>query len=675
MQQQPQKPQLVRKWLPRVSSQAEPCDPIRMPPQDLALMQQLVRLQQENTSLRGYAERVTKELRSARLSQAVTAAAAAVCGNDTARCSAVASDLQQQAEGLPLPPWCLNMQLVSPLLAAYDERILELQEEAKSKEKIIENFSAKVMAVTTENEQLAEELRSKTARLQQLFEAEAGSTAGTGALGSVSAGKPYSSLLQEKNELEELYSLTSEQSEVLLSQNHLLKCHVEQSEAALEEMRTVMAETERRAAAVAAREEKLAKQEDTVAEQALQLREAVERNNELSKRLALAEKDVQRLSAELATALQQQESQLQELQQERAAAAAAAALQQEHEGLKKQVESAARETVAAKEVADYLEQRLATQAHDAEEARKQSESITQQLHAAVVEKERAVASASLLQQHLDQLRGQHETELRLLRAAQGDTLERRALQAEELAERLRQQLEALQKSHGEAIARTELAASTKHHQTLEQHRQQAQAAAESEVARLKEVLTTQGKDAAAKSAALAASKKQLEDSLAAAESARLTLQQQQVLLNQRCEQLQETCNTQQQQIAEVTAKLATAEAEGDAAKRRAERETAEVKRRCDSLTALAEAKAARIQEAADRRQIAAAQRLLEEQQQRERLGKEYEYQKQRLQQQLAKAATANAALRRKINEVLHGLDMALPPVSVLDDEEESDVTP
>ncbi|CDI87228.1 non-muscle myosin II heavy chain, putative [Eimeria praecox] len=677
-------------WQPGVAQRGIPPALIaaRHHPQELAVMQQLVRLQQENASLRGYAERVTKELRSARLSQAVAAASAAAGGDAPVRASALAAELQHQAEALPLPPWCLNMQLVSPLLAAYDERILELQEESKEKEKVIQGFSARVAAVTRENEQLAEELRSKTARLQQIFEAEAG-----GALGGSGGGKTYNSLLQERNELEELYTLTSEQSEVLLSQNHLLKCHVQQSEAALEEMRVVIAETERRAAAVAAKEETLTKQEDTVAKQALQLQEAAEQKSELSKKLSSAEKEVERLSGTLAETVRQQEILQKELQRERTGAEAAAALQKEVDALKQQMEAALKETAAAKEVADYLEQRLSDQAREADEARKQAESTTQQLHAAVVEKERAVASAALLQNHLDQLRGQHEAELQILRTAQGDTLERRAVQAEELAEKLRQQLETLQRAHGEAVvkletaerraaaasadasqARSELASSTKHHRTVQQHQQQAQAAAEAEVARLKESLNAQNKEAASKAAALAASKRQLEDSLAAAETGRLALQQEHALLQQKCDQLQETCSAQQQQLADAAARLATTEAERDAAKRRAERETADAKRRFESLTALAEAKAARIQEAADRRQTAAAQRLMEEQQRQERMRRESEDQRQRLQQQLSKAVAANAALRQKVNELLNGLDKALLPESLIDDEAESEMS-
>ncbi|CDI82243.1 non-muscle myosin II heavy chain, putative [Eimeria acervulina] len=691
MQPQPQQQGVGGDWQPGTTHRAIPHPSIaaRMHPQELALMQQLVRLQQENAALRGYAERVTKELRSARLSQAVAAAAASAGGDAPLRAPALAAELQHQAEALPLPPWCLNMQLVSPLLAAYDERILELQEEAKEKERVIEGFSAKVAGVTRENEQLAEELRSKTARLHQLFEAEAG-----GALGGNGGGKTYNSLLQERNELEELYTLTSEQSEVLLSQNHLLKCHVQQSEAALEDMRVMMAETERRAAAVAAKEEALTKQEDTVAKQALQLQEVEEQKNELSRKLALAEKETERLSVSLADAVKQQEVLQRELHRERTGAETAASLQKELDALKQQTEAAVRETAAAKEVADYLEERLSAQTRETEEARKQAENTTQQLHAAVVEKEKAVASAALLQHHLDQLRGQHEAEIQILRTAQGDTLEKRALQAEEVADKLRLQMEALQRAHGEAMvkletaerraaaasadaeqARNELSSSAKHHRTVQQHQQQAQAAAEAEVARLKESLNAQSKDAASKAAALTASKRQLEDSLAAAETGRLALQQEHALLQQKCDQLQETCNTQQQQLADAAARLATTEAERDAAKRRADRETADAKRRFESLTALAEAKAARIQEAADRRQTAAAQRLMEEQQRQERLRRESEDQRQRLQQQLAKAVAANAALRQKVNELLNGLDKALLPESLLDDEVESDGSP
>ncbi|KAL8450043.1 hypothetical protein Emag_003467 [Eimeria magna] len=662
---------------------------------DATVLQHVARLQQENAGLRNYAERVTKELRSARLSQAIAAAAQAAGGNPAAAIPpAAAAELQQQAERLPLPPWCLNMQLVSPLLAAYDERILELQEEAKEREKVITQFTERIAIVTRENEQLAEELRSKTERLQQLFEADAGLSLEGGCFTGSAVGKTYNCLLQERNELEELYSLTAEQSEVLLSQNHLLKYHVQQSEAALEEMRALVGDTERRAVAVAAREETVARQEETAARQAVQLKEALDKNKELSKKLSLSEKETERLSTALQESVKQHEMHQDELQQHRATVAAVDALQQEVEQFKSKLEAVTKEKDAAKEVADYLEQRLAVQAKEAEDIRKQIDSTTQQLHAVVVEREKATATATLLQQHLDQLRGQHETELQLLREAQGDALERRATHAEELAEKLRKQLEELQRSHGEARvkleaaerraasaaadasqAREELAVAGRHHQTLQQHLHQAQAATETELARLKEQLSLQTKEAAAKAAALLSSKRQLEDSLAAAESARLALQQQQQALQTKCEDLQGTSSMQQKQLAEVSARLAAAELEGEAARRRAEREAADAKRRYESLAALAEAKAARIQEAAERRQTATAQRLLEEQQQRQRLAKEYEAQKERMQQQLRKAVATNATLRSKVNELLNGLDQTLPAESVLDEDEHSELSP
>ncbi|KAL8433798.1 hypothetical protein ACSSS7_003644 [Eimeria intestinalis] len=672
------------------------CPPSRIASQqDASLLQLVARLQQENAGLRNYAERVTKELRSARLSQAIAAATQAAGGNTAASIHpAAAEELQQQAQRLPLPPWCLNMQLVSPLLAAYDERILELQAEAKEREKVISGFTERIAVVTRENEQLAEELRSKTERLQQLFEADADLHLKGDSLGGPAVGKTYNCLLQERNELEELYSLTAEQSEVLLSQNHLLKCHVQQSEAALEEMRAVVGETERRAAAVAAREETVARQEETVERQAIQLRQALDRNNELSKKLTLSEKETERLSSALQESVKQHEMNQDELQQHRATVAAVAALQHELEEFRSKFEAVAKERDAAKEVADYLEQRLAVQAQETEDIRRQTDSATQQLHAAVVEREKATATATLLQQHLDQLRGQHETEVQLLREAQGEALQRRARHAEELAEKLRKQLEELQRSHGEAKvkldaaerraasaaadasqAREELAAAGRHHQTLQQHLKQAHAATETELARLKEQLSIQTKEAAAKASALLSSKRQLEDSLAAAESARLALQQQQQALHTKCEDLQGTNSMQQQQLAEVSARLAAAEVEGEAAKRRAEREAADAKRRYESLAALAEAKAARIQEAAERRQTATAQRLLEEQQQRQRLAKEYEAQKERMQQQLRKAVATNATLRSKVNELLSGLDQTLPDESVVDEDEDSELSP
>ncbi|KAL8424768.1 hypothetical protein Efla_001357 [Eimeria flavescens] len=683
-------------WPQRAQTAAAPIrtGPRTAPQQDVALVQHVARLQQENAGLRNYAERVTKELRSARLFQAIAAAANAAGANAAAVAShPAAAELQQQAERLPLPPWCLNMQLVSPLLAAYDERILELQQEAKEKEQIIAGFSEKVAGVTRENEQLAEELRSKTQRLQQLFEAEAGNSS-NGAPSAISGGgKTYNCILQERNELEELYTLTAEQSEVLLSQNHLLKCHVEQSEAALEEMRLVMGETERRAAAVAAREETVARQEETVERQAMQLRQALDKNNELTRKLSMSEGETERLSVALKEALKKHDMHKEEMQQHRAAAAQAVALQQEVNDLKTQAEAAFKEKAAAKEVADYLEQRLTAQAQEVDDIRKQADSTMQQLHATIVEREKAAATATLLQQHLDQLRGQHETELQLLRAAQGEALEKRVNQAEDLTDKLRKQLEALQRSHGEATvkleaaerraataaadathARDELAAAVRHHQCVQQHLQQAQAAAETEVARLKEQLNLQNKEAAAKAGALLSAKRQLEDSLAAAETARLDLQQQQQALQTKYEELQATNNKQQLKLADVTAKLAAAEAGGEAAKRKAEREAADAKRRYESLAALAEAKATRIQEAAERRQTASAQRLMEEQQQRQKLTTEYEGQKQRLQQELAKAVATNAALRTKVNELLSGLDQTLPAESALSEDEDSELS-
>merc|ERR1719171_1191525 len=103
----------------------------------------MMRQAQELKDMKDYSERVTKELRR----------------YQAARPSAPPA---RPEDDLPLPPWATNMQMMSPLLFAYEERIAEL-------EAVVErsvNLAEQSQALTRENDALRAELQERTEQLR-----------------------------------------------------------------------------------------------------------------------------------------------------------------------------------------------------------------------------------------------------------------------------------------------------------------------------------------------------------------------------------------------------------------------------------------------------------------------------------------------------------------------------
>jgi len=152
------------------------------------LQVQLLRLAQERRELTDYAERVTRELR--RYQQARPAPTAS------------------PDDDLPLPPWATNMQMMSPLLFSYEERIAEL-------EAVIErsvSLAEQAQTLAKENDTLRAELHERT---EQLRNAQL--------MGAPRAG----GVDDEQEEVRELYRLSVEQNEALAQQNQLLKLQLD----------------------------------------------------------------------------------------------------------------------------------------------------------------------------------------------------------------------------------------------------------------------------------------------------------------------------------------------------------------------------------------------------------------------------------------------------------------
>mmetsp|Transcript_48290 Transcript_48290/g.138867 ORF Transcript_48290/g.138867 Transcript_48290/m.138867 type:complete len:700 (-) Transcript_48290:26-2125(-) len=162
------------------------------------LKEHLIRLTQEKEDLQDYAERVTRELR---------------------RYQQARPPPQSRAEDdMPLPPWATNMQMMTPLLFAYEERIAELEE-------VIERsvcLAEQAQVLTKENDSLRVELHDRTEQLRNLqLMAPVRDAGRDGPQGD------------QGDEVQELYRLSVEQNEALAQQNQLLKLQLEKMHAAL----------------------------------------------------------------------------------------------------------------------------------------------------------------------------------------------------------------------------------------------------------------------------------------------------------------------------------------------------------------------------------------------------------------------------------------------------------
>mmetsp|Transcript_54267 Transcript_54267/g.108942 ORF Transcript_54267/g.108942 Transcript_54267/m.108942 type:complete len:262 (-) Transcript_54267:156-941(-) len=202
------------------------------------LQEQVIRLAQEKRELMEYADRVTKELRRYQQARPIPAS--------------------RPEDDMPLPPWATNMQMMSPLLFAYEERIAEL-------ESVIErsvSLAEQAQVLTKENDTLRAELHDSTEHLrnamvpQPVHDVAKASAAG-----------------DQQEEVQELYRLSVEQNEALAQQNQLLKLQIERMQQsiaagqqqlrevqarAVEGSRTFAAEQERTAKAVGSERERWA---------------------------------------------------------------------------------------------------------------------------------------------------------------------------------------------------------------------------------------------------------------------------------------------------------------------------------------------------------------------------------------------------------------------------------
>jgi len=170
--------------------------PASAPPE---LQEHFTRVVQEKRELKDYADRVTRELRRYQQSRGPPPAATS-------------------EDDLPLPPWASNMQMMSPLLFAYEERIAEL-------EAVIErsvSLAEQAQLLAKENDQLRGELHDRT---EQLRNAQV--------LGSVQGEVQSVNTKEQQDELQEMYRLSVEQNEALAQQNQLLKLQLERMQQTL----------------------------------------------------------------------------------------------------------------------------------------------------------------------------------------------------------------------------------------------------------------------------------------------------------------------------------------------------------------------------------------------------------------------------------------------------------
>ena len=227
---------------------AQPREHVELPPATAPeLQEQFVRLTQERRELKDYAERVTRELRRYQHSRPPPDAG--------------------PEDDLPLPPWATNMQMMSPLLFAYEERISELEAVIERSVSIAEQ--AQLLA--QENDQLRAELHERTEQLRnvQLL------GYGTGEAGLVDAQDQH-------EEIQELYRLSVEQNEALAQQNQLLKLQ-------LERMQQTLAAGRQQAQEVYAK----------ASENTNALAEEVQRGETLAQQRAIAEQRLEEVTSEL----------------------------------------------------------------------------------------------------------------------------------------------------------------------------------------------------------------------------------------------------------------------------------------------------------------------------------------------------------------------------------------
>ncbi|CAD7936862.1 unnamed protein product [Amoebophrya sp. A25] len=264
----------------------------------------------EKYQLQQYADKVTKELH--RLVESGGSAS-----------STKRDDLEPPVN---LPPWATNMQLMSPLIRVYEDRVRELETILGKSAGLAEQAAA----LTNENEALREELVQKSEHIAQLQSREylGGSSSSAGGLG---AAQVRSRFEEERDEVDALYRMSIEQNEVLAQQNVLLKAQIEKMMLSLQEMEPLRRrarqseEVERQRAAAEEELERvrqqLALKVDEVKTAGENVKKSMGREREWERKFeALREESderVERISAENTESLQQYQELSEELAERR----------------------------------------------------------------------------------------------------------------------------------------------------------------------------------------------------------------------------------------------------------------------------------------------------------------------------------------------------------------------
>lgn len=651
---------------------------------DAELMQHLARLKQEIADLREYSERVTKELRTLQLKQASE-------GSSTDTGSEEKDGGGQHGGGaipariaeLPLPAWALDMQLMCPLLAAYDARIKDQQVLLERREADVKSLADNVVSLTKENEALTNDLRGKTSQLQALF---TGDGKGDGPGCSIAA------LIHEKEELEELYNVTKEQNEVLLNQNHLLKCHVEQCEQALDVLRSQAAEVEKQQASAAEIRSQNESLHHLLNEARLQLEETgAERD-----KLRVADQHHQQGLAELKDSCAQLQTQTETLQNqladERQAAQEAAAIFEERDREKQQQfqsleaelaelqdsfvqlsnqnQEAERETEKAREIIDYLESKTGGLERENEQVKNSLAELNQRLQEMTIEKEKLSASSAVVQAQLDKIREQHAGELALQRTMLDERFESTTSQLQQQVEQLRQKVQELTATNADLTLRTEAAerrrkvadaeaaqaqdelkSASRAHQTLVQQLQQTKISLEKERDKLKEDIDSLRSTTSEKVSATAAEKQRLESELIESRFALKTEEQAK-------RHLESSVDSLKRQISDLSGKNATIENELQAIRRRHDTEIDDLRRQYTDQLSQSESKFRALEQETRLKERQAVQLMKEEEELRQKITREHDEERSTLESKLSRLRSSNTLLRSKMLELVQSLEQS-----------------
>ncbi|CAM9533036.1 unnamed protein product, partial [Sphacelaria rigidula] len=156
--------------------------------------QELARLRKENVFLENQVRRVSAELKrhQIRHPQAAAAAAAAAAENEGGEDhgtregfsgdvnSAGAGGIRRDGIEDELPPWVTSSEVMSPLLAAYDARIQDLEGQVSSQKGSMEELASRTQQLVDENDQLREQ---HVRELDDLVQ-QTGAAGGLGGIGA-----------------------------------------------------------------------------------------------------------------------------------------------------------------------------------------------------------------------------------------------------------------------------------------------------------------------------------------------------------------------------------------------------------------------------------------------------------------------------------------------------------